>query len=141
MTGASHLNCGVLAAVALCDSLVGGVMLCVGSVLPDIDHRSSFLGRCFPFVPRMLSHRGFTHSWLFLLLAWLLDGWLFTGVALHIGLDFLTKEGVRLLWPLDARFRMPFIARNVVTGGAFEAAVLVASYIGIIYLIIDRLCN
>lgn len=44
----------------------GWVAVLIGSLLPDLDHPKSFLGRRLPFVSiplsRWLGHRGFTHS-------------------------------------------------------------------------------
>ncbi|MDP2788081.1 MAG: metal-dependent hydrolase [Pseudomonadota bacterium] len=104
--------------------LAGGF---AGSLLPDIDHPQSWLGRRIPFVSIPLSlligHRGATHSAmvLFLTLAGALafagtagasggllaafSGALCAGYASHLAADWLTPSGIPLLWPNPRRFK------------------------------------
>jgi len=170
----------------------------VGSLLPDIDHSGSQLGKLVPWTSLLLKHRGATHSlvavillailpgvsslinsqwlvvslfflgllgiWLVLvvmqtflrqtrkltfnffsqaqlrliqlvvlvgLIGWLVSIYFFVlqsdnvrlalwfvwlGYGLHLVGDFLTKEGVPLLWPLKQKFGLGLL----VTGGFLE---------------------
>lgn len=108
---------------------VGAAM--VGSLLPDIDHgkskisNSNVITQLLSFVVNLFfTHRTFTHSLVFLLLLlWPLSyapiiapGFL-AGVASHLLLDAMTKNGIKLFWPLPLNFRIPFYIR---TGGVAE---------------------
>lgn len=99
-------------------SYYGGVML--GSLLPDIDHPQSYLGRRLPFlsVPifKLFGHRGFTHSFLSLGLLtiasafyWSVNPLFFGGILLgyfsHLLADMCTPSGVPLLYPDKTRFK------------------------------------
>ncbi|ADO59513.1 metal-dependent hydrolase [Paenibacillus polymyxa] len=112
-----------------------------GSLLPDIDHRGSYLGRRLPLLSRLanatMGHRGATHAPFvtvtltticalgihYLLLGtiqWfaltLLAG-ITTGSLSHIFLDALTKSGIPLLYPLSNRH---FRLASMKTGGIGE---------------------
>ena len=105
-----------------------------GSLLPDIDHPSSRIGRRMPIISHAVNtafgHRGFTHSILALLLLtyglFLLTGvipefltgyylpfsfGLIIGYASHLLLDMITVSGIPLFYPFlnhpirIARFR------------------------------------
>lgn len=99
--------------------LVGSIF---GSLLPDIDHPTSKMGRRVPIVSRTVNtifgHRGFTHSLLaFLLLGYglfLLSGFIpasvsgyylplafgvIVGYGSHLLLDMLTVSGIPLFYP------------------------------------------
>ncbi|UTH73627.1 metal-dependent hydrolase [Chromobacterium sp. IIBBL 290-4] len=111
--------------------LIGGMM---GSLLPDIDHPKSWLGRRIPFLSRpiayLFGHRGVTHSVLavvgvFYAAAHCLHGWgltlgqsmplvlgLCVGYASHLLGDWLTPAGIPLLWPIRVRFRAPLMLLN-----------------------------
>lgn len=119
-----------------------------GGLLPDIDSKSSLLGRYVPNrLHRYIKHRGITHSLLFVgivyAVAWLVqyagaarDVWgapaysyiplaLAVGTATHLFADSLTIQGVPLLAPLSKkRFRLlgPFSFR---TGSAVEPSVVI----------------
>ncbi|MEG1929484.1 MAG: metal-dependent hydrolase [Niameybacter sp.] len=83
----------------------------IGSLLPDIDHPKSFLGRWVRPISNILygtvGHRTFTHSFLFIALIGFLvshfDLWLGVGVAAgvfsHILLDMTSRAGVAFLYP------------------------------------------
>lgn len=107
----------------------------LGSLTPDLDSPKSFLGRKFlPLswtVSSLAGHRGFTHSLLACVLILLgvavadqhCRGWpayfaaFGIGYASHILADWLTAEGVPLLWPNRKRFRCPL---RLKTGGLGE---------------------
>jgi len=107
------------------------------SLLPDLDHPQSWLGRRLRFISRPLSalvgHRGFTHSLLAIvamvlalryfnegaILWWLLP--LVVGYASHLLGDFFTVAGIPLLWPWRMRWRSPL---TMVTGSGAERMVM-----------------
>jgi inner membrane protein len=93
--------------------------------IPDIDSQSSKYGRKIIFRPLQffIKHRGFFHSLMFLLIVYsallmfvpkISFGFLI-GFLSHVFGDMLTKEGVKLFWPINYRF-YGFIK----TGGFFE---------------------
>lgn len=127
-----------------------GVVL--GSLLPDIDHPGSRVGRTFPTVSNALAktfgHRGFTHS---LIAVVLFMAVIFQsiesmgesqplsilvavciGYLSHVMADFCTVSGVPLLWPYRRRwpngkekgYRLPLF--HFYTGGKFEYALTTA---------------
>ncbi|MED1204563.1 metal-dependent hydrolase [Heyndrickxia acidicola] len=116
----------------------------VGALIPDIDHTGSTLGRKIPLLDNVISglfgHRTFTHSLLFLFLAFLLfkfTHWnidfefgILIGMFSHMVLDALTKEGIQFLWPLKIRIRIPLGIR---TGGPLEKVFMLALVLYIAY--------
>jgi membrane-bound metal-dependent hydrolase YbcI (DUF457 family) len=114
---------------------VPALVFCVlGALAPDIDEKSSKLGRVFhiPFS----RHRGIIHS------AW---PWLFIGVAVslfsrpagygfligslsHLFLDTLTPQGARLFYPAKLRLKGP------IRTGSFSEMLLLAGIIGLFLL-------
>jgi len=107
-----------------------------GSLLPDIDHPHSWVGRRVRVISRPLAatigHRGFTHSMLAvngcgLLLHWqglgrgIVDP-LIVGYLSHLAADFLTSSGLRLAWPLRRRYALPLCK----TGSRAESLIVVA---------------
>ncbi|MEX0446163.1 metal-dependent hydrolase [Xenorhabdus sp. SGI246] len=106
--------------------MLPGVLL--ASLLPDIDHPHSTLGRLFRFISipiaRLCGHRGFTHSLLALVVGIILfqtkmpADWpiptdffhaMIVGYISHLIADMLTPAGIPLLWPLKMRFRIPIL--------------------------------
>lgn len=142
MEGKTHIVGGLAAGVGY--SVIFGVDdttpflfgCMVGSLIPDIDHPQGKLGRVLPFISHPISsifgHRTLTHSLLFLVGTWLL--FLFTnfsgalemgiliGIASHIILDSVTKDGVKLFYPFDIDFNIP---PGITTGGFIERGVLI----------------
>ncbi|AKP45944.1 metal-dependent hydrolase [Bacillus smithii] len=138
MEGKTHIV-GGLAAGSLYLNLGGAVghealffgSLALGALIPDIDHTGSLIGRKVPLIDNIIStvfgHRSFTHSLLFLVLAFFLfqqTSWpkdielgILMGMFSHMVLDMLTKQGVKFLWPLKIEIGIPFGIR---TGGAIE---------------------
>jgi inner membrane protein len=140
MRAYSHLLFGAGSWVALCHwgaapaqaASVAAAM--AASLLPDIDHPKSFVGRRLWFlsVPlaAVLGHRGMTHSllaiglWIWLLLRGLawdqeLTAAAATGYLSHLAGDWLTVGGIPLLWPWRRRFQAPLSFKS---GGATEWA-------------------
>ncbi|MFB6421976.1 MAG: metal-dependent hydrolase [Candidatus Malihini olakiniferum] len=98
------------------------------ALLPDIDHPKSVLGQRVKCISRPIArafgHRGFTHSFLAILViicfirfhlpfVWLIptDAYhaMLIGYLSHIIADMLTAAGVPLLWPCRWRFCLPLI--------------------------------
>ncbi|WP_142826970.1 metal-dependent hydrolase [Planococcus soli] len=136
MTGKTHIIGGVAASLAFAQItnyepaiLLGAGV--IGSLIPDICHGSSKIGRALPILSKLINglfgHRTFTHSLLFLvIIAVLLHNFmpveaasagLLVGMASHIVLDMATKRGVKLLFPLRWNVRFPLTAT---TGGPSE---------------------
>ena len=100
MRGSTHVTAGLTAALLMPNlNIPAMAALTLGSILPDIDHRDSLVGRHVPILPRLLKHRGVTHSLLFAVLCYGLYPPLGVGVLLHLLLDLLNPAGVALLWP------------------------------------------
>jgi len=91
----------------------------LGSLLPDIDHPKSTLGRRVPFISiplaKLFGHRGITHSALIVIAA--LTLWfqqrghfppvvlaLALGYASHLFGDFCFGNGIPLLYPIKNAF-------------------------------------
>lgn len=104
-------------------SLFNVCVLGIGSLLPDIDHPNSFLGKrnkiASGITSKTLGHRGGTHSLLGgLLIFWLcsfiqfrylsnqginMTFWLLFGFLAHLLEDSFSKEGIHWLWPYKKR--------------------------------------
>lgn len=136
MTGKTHIIGGVAASLAFAQItnyepaiLLGAGV--IGSLIPDICHGSSKIGRALPILSKLINglfgHRTFTHSLLFLvIIAVLLHNFmpieavsagLLVGMASHIVLDMATKRGVKLFFPFRWNVRFPVTAT---TGGTSE---------------------
>lgn len=134
MTGKTHLGSGILASLFLCNDIASGIVLCVGSLLPDIDHQNSLFGKYIPLINRLFKHRGFTHSLIFVILCGLLNIWLCIGVIVHILFDMLTRNGVEFFYPYRMKIRIPIVSNWVSTGGLFEKCILYVIYGMIFYI-------
>ena len=87
------------------------ILVLFGSLLPDIDHPRSKLGRNVKFVSWLFEHRGFTHSIYAVILVALITN-IFTdnpvntyalmiGFMSHLVADSFSKEGVMFFHPLS----------------------------------------
>ena len=137
----SHVAIGLCAWVAAAPILnlsaldAGGLALAAtGSLLPDIDHPQSWVGRRLRLLSRIIAavfgHRGITHSavavvGVIALLAHF--GGQRAGVSAvaigylsHLAADMLTPRGLRLAWPLRRVWSVP-ICR---TGSAMEPLIV-----------------
>jgi inner membrane protein len=84
------------------------VLILFFSILPDLDLHTSYIGKRLKglshFFEIVLGHRELLHSiWIALFLYLFLDQWGY-GIAVvgyigHLGLDIITKKGVKLFWP------------------------------------------
>lgn len=119
ISGSLPSETNILYKVILTGIYIGGS--CAGSLLPDIDMKSSYISKKVPILHKLygkrFKHRGFTHSLLalFIMFLWsnlistLVEGefgitlfvqGVFIGCVSHVVLDLFTKEGVSLFSPL-----------------------------------------
>lgn len=141
MMAGSHIALGVAAWLVVAphlglpaaDPACLGLAL-LGSLLPDIDHPKSWLGkRLQPIssgVASALGHRGVTHSALAVAACtWGLSRggaprWVVAPLAVgylsHLAADLLTPGGLRLAWPLRRTWALPLCK----TGSPFEPLVV-----------------
>jgi len=106
----------------------------LGSLLPDIDHPKSWVGRrvrpLSNLVGALFGHRGLTHSALAVAACLVLLGQsdlrpaivapLVVGYLSHLAADLLTPKGLRLAWPLRGNYALPLCR----TGSPFEPLVV-----------------
>lgn len=118
ISGSMPEDTNIVYKVVLAGIYIGGS--CVGSLLPDIDMKSSYISKVVPIIHKVygkkFKHRGFTHSLLalFIMYLWtrlmiaLVEGefgialfvqGVFLGCVSHVVLDLFTKEGVYLFSP------------------------------------------
>ncbi len=134
MQGVTHMMAGIVSAMAVAPNEPKAIGLAaLGSILPDIDHGSSFIGRRIPFVNKFVKHRGVTHSLIATVIAFYINPWLGLGYASHIILDMLTKQGVRLLFPFYGMYGLKIVR----TGGVFEK-ILRTALIGCFFIILFK---
>jgi inner membrane protein len=116
-------------------------LVVLGSLLPDIDHPKSWVGRrtrpISTAIASTFSHRGITHSAIAVvgLTALLLHaGYRRAGVSAlvigylsHLAADMLTPRGLRLAWPLRGTWGLPLCR----TDSAMEPIIVTAMVAGI----------
>lgn len=124
------------------------VLAVAGSLLPDVDHPQSWVGRLAWPVSRVLAsalgHRGVTHSAIAVLglVALLMQtghrrgevAALAVGYLSHLAADMLTPRGLRLAWPLRGSWGVPLCR----TGSAMEVVVVVAFTGGVAWWLLAR---
>jgi inner membrane protein len=107
-----------------------------GSLLPDIDHPKSWVGRrtrpVSTAIASALGHRGITHSLIAVIgltLLLLYAGYRRDGVSAlavgylsHLAADMLTPGGLRLAWPFRGTWSVPLCR----TDSRMESGVVVA---------------
>ena len=121
MTAPTHASFGILIAACSDAGVYASVCAALGSLIPDIDHPQSSIGRLLLFlsvpIKERYGHRGFVHS-LFLWSIPLAIGivskstviqWLSIGAISHCLLDSANTSGVRMF--------EPFSSKTVVCGG------------------------
>ena len=117
MTGKTHITGGIALSLLICNDFVSFILVLVGSILPDIDHNNSTLGKIIPIIPKILKHRGIMHSiWVPLILLFI-NKPIFYGYCLHLMFDILTKNGIK---PLNPIFNFSIKIPLIKTGGIFE---------------------
>ena len=112
-------------------------LVLLGSMLPDIDHPNSVIGKRVKIVSFLFEHRGFFHSLFALVLFGSIGVLAFpgTGAALgialgyfsHLLIDSITKEGIMTFHPL-MHWRIRGIVR---TGHSLEYIVMLLILLGI----------
>lgn len=136
MTKSTHLAAGVAFAVLCSCNAPATVLVCVGSLLPDIDTASSTFGKKVKIVSKFFKHRGFTHSLLFALITAVISPYLCIGVLSHIIMDMFNPNGVELLFPFCRNLHIPLISKLFVTGSKGEKVFRILLYILIAFVVI-----
>ncbi len=136
MTGKTHLTAGLVTSLALGVNIPQMALIAVGSLLPDIDHSGSTLGRFIKPISKRLRHRSITHSLLFFALMILISPYLAIGVLTHIILDLLNPKGVELFYPCKKNIRIPFISKFIKTNGIIEKLIFAALVLSGILMIV-----
>lgn len=160
MTGKTHGACGTLVGALTInyyqtDLFTTVTILClslVSSLLPDICHTKSKLGRHFKILSVIVNiffgHRTFTHSLLFIVLITILLSLIKTpnyymvsilgGMLSHVILDMLTPRGVKFLYPLPINIKFPITFK---TGGLVDLSLATALSIGAGYVLFQPYLN
>ncbi len=155
MMARSHVVVGIAAWIATAPILHVPVLnpIClglvvVGSLLPDIDHPQSWVGRrtrpVSTAIALALGHRGITHSaiavvGMTMLLAHAgyrrgLVAAVAIGYLSHLAADMLTPRGLRLAWPLRRTWGLPLCR----TDSALEPVIVMALVGGITWWVFRR---
>lgn len=117
-----------------------------GSLLPDIDHPASWVGRrtrpLSTGIAALLGHRGITHSAVAvvgLVIVLFQLGYrhgtvaaLATGYLSHLAADMLTPRGLRLAWPLKMTWAFPLCR----TGSPMEPVIVAMLVAGIAWQVL-----
>lgn len=112
----------------------------LGSLLPDIDHPKSLIGRrsrpVSTLICKAFGHRGITHSLAAVAVggALLQSAGMAVGIVLplvigylsHLFADMLTPSGLRFAWPLAGRWSLP-ICRTGSRGEILVVAILLSA--------------
>lgn len=121
------------------------VIAAVSSLLPDMDHPKSVFGQIIKpasiIISKIFGHRGITHSFLAVFLVgfcmWKYGGaesQIITAVSIgylsHLFADFLTPQGVPLIYPLKTKFRFLITFK---TGGFGESFIAISAAAFIVY--------
>jgi inner membrane protein len=152
MTGKTHASCGILVGALaieyyktdLFTSVTIVVLAVIASLLPDICHTQSKIGRRMRilsfFIRLLFGHRTFTHSILFIVIIGLglyviqTPQYYFitiiTGLISHVILDMLTSKGVKLFYPIPLTVKLPITFK---TGGLVDLSLASALIIGSLY--------
>ena len=153
MTGKTHASCGILVGALaieyyktdLFTSVTIVVLAVIASLLPDICHTQSKIGRKIRilsfFIRLLFGHRTFTHSILFIVIIGLglyviqtpqyYFMTIITGLISHVILDMLTPRGVKLFYPVPISVKFPIVFK---TGGMIDLSLASALSIGAFYL-------
>jgi membrane-bound metal-dependent hydrolase YbcI (DUF457 family) len=125
MTYKKHLAAGVILCIALKDKdISNNVVLLLGTVIPDMDAKYSFIRSKFKIVSKfydklpknaIFDHRGaLLHSWLTLIpllliyskTSFKMVSFLSIGIFSHHLLDMIGKRGLRYFYPSRKIFRI-----------------------------------
>jgi inner membrane protein len=139
------------------DTMSQVILVCtstLSSLLPDIDHKGSYIGRRAKVTSKITSsifkHRGVTHSPVLVSIFMLILNFFITnpmikpmlwgiylGIMSHIFLDMVTKGGIPLLYPLSKK---KYSLTKIKTGSFIETIIMVAMIAAIIILIGGNIC-
>ena len=111
----THLMFGVFAILLMIsfvnDKIVFVIVALIGTIIPDIDHSDSKIGKKLIFRPLQffVKHRGMVHSFTIAILASVLIALFFPiasfgfflGYCVHLISDSFTKGGIEPFWPFD----------------------------------------
>ncbi|MGP4072086.1 metal-dependent hydrolase [Piscibacillus sp. B03] len=121
----------------------------IGSVLPDIDKKDSFIGQrslgVSHLIQMLFGHRGFTHSvfcWILITILCLNYPSPFTyglsiGYIGHILGDFFSNRGVPIFYPIIKKPFNPSSILTYKTGGTSERLILIVSVIVFLVVILN----
>lgn len=114
-------------------------LIMIATVLPDIDHPDSAIGKNIKIIGFLFEHRGFFHSIFALILAagafhyflksYLLGIAVVAGYGAHLLIDCTTKKGIMPFHPLSRFTIKGFIKTN----GMFEYGILIVLVIASVY--------
>jgi inner membrane protein len=144
----THLAFGFLVALfmvkffAPANEILFFSLVIIASVLPDIDHPNSKIGKNFKLVGFLFEHRGFFHSvfalmllfavLLFFIKSYILGIAVLTGYGAHIFIDAFSKQGIMPFHPLS-RFRISgFIKTNGIAEYLIFLLIVLADIIKIV---------
>lgn len=151
MKGKTHVIGGVTLGLTVVhltdlDPVVVLASSIVGSLIPDICHSGSKIGKRMPILSRIINfvfgHRSFTHSIVFCFVIAFLADFLFSNTAIKTGLlsgiishyilDMATKSGIQLFFPLNFKVRFPLTTRtgSFVENIIFSILSLISFYLG-----------
>jgi len=143
MKGVTHLIFGFLVGTIFIkyfgssSPLIFMILVLLGSLLPDIDHPNSKLGKFVKPIGWVVEHRGFFHSLLFLFLITLVSISFFKqpyalplGALSHLISDSFTKQGIKVFFPF--KFRLNGF---IVTGSIVENLFQIICVITIFFLL------
>lgn len=135
MTGKTHISGGILLSSIISSDWLGFCSIVLGSIISDIDHPNSIVGKCIPIIPRIIKHRGITHSLIFMIIGFIIDINFGYGILVHLIMDSMTKKGVRIFYPIsDKSYGLKIIS----TGGIIENIIFVIIWILIIVSLLNR---
>ena len=132
MTGNTHILGGIASSLAFVqithyyDPIIVVGASVFGSLLPDICHTGSKIGKTFPTISKIVNivfgHRTLTHSLLFLMIMAIvmtryianesIIAGIIIGIISHYVLDMFTKKGIMLFFPINIMVRFPITTRT-----------------------------
>ncbi|HIH52410.1 hypothetical protein AUJ61_01825 [Candidatus Pacearchaeota archaeon CG1_02_30_18] len=118
-------------------------MVLISTLIPDLDSFNSKIGKRFSsrVLTSFTKHRGIMHSLLFLIIIYLLLYFYFQilsfgfliGYSVHLFCDLITKQGLRLFYPLKFK-----ISGFIKTGGKMEGFLFLIFGIADLFLLIMK---
>ncbi len=118
--------------ISFYEKIIFGTFLLIATLFVDIDSKQSKLGSYWIFRPIQLffSHRGMIHSFFIAgvlsLIIYFVNSFagigFFVGYICHLFLDFFTKRGIFLFWPI---YKKKFCLIGLNSGGLIEEIIFV----------------